>query len=123
MRSLGELSKIVHALSDLHLARPPARALLDSGRRRRVGGVGLGHAMRASTDAASAIDAGPARVGVPREIVDAFVMMRVAELVCDGLVGTAIDRALAHAGNGGSSARVERADAIRAALIGIRATW
>jgi len=84
-----------------------------------VGGVGLGHAMRASTDAASAIDAGPARVGVPREIVDAFVMMRVAELVCDGLVGTAINRAPAHAGNGGSSARVERADAIRAALIGI----
>ena len=82
---------------------------------------GWGHAMRASTDAATPADAGPAGVGVPQEIVDAFVMMRVAELVRDELVGTAIDRALARAGNGGSLVLVERADAIRE-LIGIRAT-
>ena len=77
--------------------------------------------MRESTYAASATGAGAAGVGVAQEIVDAFLMMRDVELVRDGLVGTAIDRALAHAGNGGSLALVERADAIREALVGIRA--
>ena len=83
---------------------------------------GWGHAMRESTDLESATDARPGGVGVPQDVVDAFVMMRVAELVRDGLVDTAIDRALAQAGNFGSLALVERADAIRQALTGIIAT-
>ena len=78
--------------------------------------------MRESTAVASATDAGPAGVGVPQDIVDAFVMMRVAELARDGLVGQAIDRALAHVGNGGSMALVEHADAIQQALVGIHRT-
>jgi len=80
---------------------------------------GWGHAMRESAGAERATDAGPAGVGVPQDIVDAFVMMRVAELVREGLVDTAIDRALAHAGNGGSLALVESADALRQALAGV----
>ncbi len=82
---------------------------------------GWGHAMRESPDLGGAPDAGPGGVGVPQEIVDAFVMMRVAELVQEGLVESAIDRALGQAGNVGSLALVEHADAIRHALAGIRA--
>ena len=83
---------------------------------------GWGYAMRERTPDANTTDARPAGVGVPQEIVDAFVMMRVAELVRDGLVGPAIDCALEHAGNGGSMALVEHAVAIRQALVGVRAT-
>jgi hypothetical protein len=53
---------------------------------------------------------------VSQDVVDAFAMMRVAELVRDGLVDPAMDRALAQARNGGSQALVERANAIRHAL-------
>ncbi len=80
---------------------------------------GWGYAVRESTDVAHATDAHPGGVGVPQDVVDAFVMMRVAELVRDGHIDTAIDRALAQAGNGGSLALVEHADTLRQALKGI----
>jgi hypothetical protein len=83
---------------------------------------GWGHAMRERLHEANATETRAGGVGVPQDVVDAFVMMRVAELVRDGLVDASIESALAQAGNFGSLALVERADAIRAALVGIGAT-
>lgn len=57
-------------------------------------------------------------VGVPKSVMDEYVMMRLAQLIESGTVGETIDRAVRH-GNFGGAALAARADAIRNALRGL----
>lgn len=60
---------------------------------------------------------GASGVGVSKEIMDAFVMMRVAELVEEDLIDEAVVRAMAHGGgNGGCEALAKNAERLKAVL-------
>lgn len=64
---------------------------------------------------------GPSGVGLPHEVVDDFVMLRLAELVQEGQVAAVAARALDRAGgNFGATALGELGPAIVAALGGIQ---
>jgi len=63
---------------------------------------------------------GPSGVALPHEVVDDFVLLRLAQLIQEGQVATVIARALARAGgNFGASALGELGPAIVAALDGV----
>jgi hypothetical protein len=63
---------------------------------------------------------GPGGVALPHEVVDDFVLLRLAELIQDGQVATVVARALERAGgNFGASALGELGPAIVAALDGV----
>lgn len=74
------------------------------------------HAEAGGDDAAP----GPSGVGLPHEVVDDFVMLRLAELVQEGEVAAVVARALDRAGgNFGVTALGELGPAIVAALGGV----
>ncbi len=56
-------------------------------------------------------------VSIPEAIMDEFVMMRLAQMVAEGLVDDAIDRAVAHSsGNFGCDALVKKREQLKAVL-------
>ena len=56
-------------------------------------------------------------VGIPERKMDEFVMMRLSEMIEDGLVEEAIDRALeSYSGNFGCEALSQTAESLKAAL-------
>lgn len=56
-------------------------------------------------------------VSIPEKVMDAFVMMRLAQMLDEGLVGEAIDRAIGeHGGNFGSAMLAKNAEKLKAAL-------
>jgi len=57
-------------------------------------------------------------VGLPQSIVDEYVMMRLAEMIYEGLVDDAIERATEH-GNFGGQLLCRNTEAIRSALRGL----
>lgn len=66
---------------------------------------------------AHGLQAGASGVGLSVGALDEFVLMRLAELIRDGGVCRAAERAMAHhRGNGGCVALVESWEAIKAAL-------
>lgn len=57
-------------------------------------------------------------VGIRHEDLDAFVVMRLAQLIDEGTIGAAIDQALERGGkNGGGEALVRHVVQLRAALV------
>jgi hypothetical protein len=59
----------------------------------------------------------PSGVSLPQDVADEYVVMRLAELLRDGVVLDAIERALTnHAGNGGAVALVQYAEELRRAF-------
>lgn len=62
----------------------------------------------------SEADSRPSGVGVHQDVMDEYVVMRFAELIRDGLVPGAVDRALRkHSGNGGCQALAHHAATVR----------
>lgn len=60
------------------------------------------------------VGARPSGVGVPQAVADEYAVMRVAELLRDGGLAAAVDRALVrHAGNGGCEALAQHAATLR----------
>jgi hypothetical protein len=60
-------------------------------------------------------------VSIPEKVMDAFVMMRLAQMIDKGLAGEAIDRAIGeHGGNFGSAILAKNAEKLKAALAQIK---
>jgi hypothetical protein len=60
-------------------------------------------------------------VSVPMDVMDAFVMMRLAQIICEGHVEEAIDSATSKfGGNAGAKVLTKNAGAIKKALAGIK---
>jgi len=59
----------------------------------------------------------PSGVGLEQQLADAYVMMRLGQLIEEGLVETALARALAEKGNFGCVALEKRSEALRVALL------
>ena len=59
-------------------------------------------------------------VSISEEVIDEFVVMRLAEMIDENLVREAIDRALAHGGNFGAAVLVKNAGNLKAAIRQIR---
>jgi len=60
-------------------------------------------------------------VSIPEKVMDAFVMMRLAQMIDKGLVGEAIDRAVSeYGGNFGSTMLAKNAEKLKAALAQIK---
>jgi hypothetical protein len=71
----------------------------------------------APSDRRSAAFGAPSGVSVRQKVADEYVVMRMAELVASGEIGTTMNRALAnHAGNSGCQALVQHGPALRNAL-------
>ena len=77
-------------------------------------GWGL-HAQESARSAEDS-DAQPSGVSLQQDVADAYVMMRLSELIEENGVDAALDRALQEQGNFGCRALHERSEAIRAAL-------
>jgi hypothetical protein len=66
---------------------------------------------------AASAEAHPSGVGISGEVMDAFVMMRLAEMIELNLVDSAVDRALVQgSGNGGCNALLKNAANLKSAL-------
>ncbi len=60
-------------------------------------------------------------VSIPERVMDAFVMMRLAQMIDEGLVGEAIDRVIGeYGGSGGSSLLAKNTQKLKAALSEIK---
>lgn len=60
-------------------------------------------------------------VSVPAEIIDAFVMMRLAEIICEGKVEETIDTATSEfGGNFGAKVLADNASTIKQALAALK---
>lgn len=60
-------------------------------------------------------------VSIPEKVMDAFVMMRLAQMIDESLVGKAIDRAIGeYGGNFGSTMLAKNAQKLKAALTQIK---
>ncbi len=60
-------------------------------------------------------------VSIPEKVMDAFVMMRLAQMLDEGTTGGAIDRAISeYGGNFGSTMLAKNAQKIKAALAQIK---
>jgi len=60
-------------------------------------------------------------VGIPEKVMDAFVMMRLAQMIDEGLVDEAIDRAVGKfGGNVGSTVLAKNAQKLKTALAQIK---
>ncbi|MGI0015590.1 MAG: hypothetical protein ACREBU_19415 [Nitrososphaera sp.] len=60
-------------------------------------------------------------VSIPEKVMDAFVMVRLAQMIDEGLVGEAIDRAIGECGgNFGSTILTKNAEKLKAALAEIK---
>ena len=55
-------------------------------------------------------------VSISEEVMDEFVVMRLAEMIDENLVKEAIDRAVAHGGNFGAAVLVKNAENLKAAI-------
>ena len=59
----------------------------------------------------------PSGVAIPEDVLDDFVVMRLAKLYAEGAAGSKIERAMQrHAGNGGCAALVAHGSALLGAL-------
>ena len=58
-------------------------------------------------------------VSIHQEIMDEYVMMRLAEMIQEGSTDAAVDRALGHKGNGGCRVLGANAEALIQALAGL----
>ena len=59
-------------------------------------------------------------VGISEEVMDEFVVMRLAEMVNENLAEEAINRAVAHGGNFGGALLAKNAEKLKAAIRQIR---
>jgi hypothetical protein len=60
-------------------------------------------------------------VSIPEKVMDALVMMRLAQMIDEGLVGEAIDRAVGeYGGNVGSTTLAKNAEQLKTALMQIK---